>query len=175
MQRTRQRIGEGGQQHPGIGMPPGQYHGTVQRNDGLASAGGATDPSWPLETALDQLSLGRVEKRGPAIPGKLQRTGQFLGVSHHPETPLRIRMAERIGARRSRSRRLRPPPRGQFQQSLSRLRRQVIRQLEQFILVGRQHLIRPVGWHAIAEQILAAHTFQCRLRDPDRGLQDTTH
>ena len=71
-------------------------HSPVQRHDRLARARRARNPRRAVEIALDQLSLRRMEKDRPFVPGIIQRLLQFVDVVYYSETTLRIRMGERV-------------------------------------------------------------------------------
>ena len=79
---------------------------------------------------------------------------QLLDVAHHPEAAQRIRMLEGVLARGDRRRDLRLAAGGDLQQGLRRLRRQMIRQLQNAVLICDAHIVQPFGRDAIAEQII---------------------
>ena len=77
-QRIRQRIGEGGQQHPGIRIGPGQVDRPMQGNDRFAGAGRTGNPRRSVVISLDDLPLLGMEKDGPFLPGIFQGKRRVL-------------------------------------------------------------------------------------------------
>jgi len=97
-QRIRQRVGKGGEQHPGIGIGTGQKDGPVQGDDGLARACRSGDPRGSALVPFDPLALRRMEENRPFLPGIIQGACQFLDIIHDPEATLCIGVLKRIGS-----------------------------------------------------------------------------
>ena len=77
---VRQRLGEGGQQHPGVRVGASQIDRPVQRDDGLPVPAEPT-PEPGRVVSFDRLALGRVEEDRPLVPGIVQRALQLLDVA----------------------------------------------------------------------------------------------
>ena len=91
-----------------------------------------------------------MQEDGPFLPGIFKSAFQFFDIVHHPEAALGIGVLERIGTRGCGLRGLRLAARGEFQQRLSGLARQVVGQSQQGIFVGLAHVMQPLSRHAVA-------------------------
>jgi hypothetical protein len=134
VQGAGQRVGEGRQQHPGIGMRAREKRRPMQGDDGLARSRRAGNPRRPGVVALDPLPLFGVQKDRPLFPRVIESALQFLDVAHDAEAALRVRMVEGVGGYRRCCRHPRFAARRQFQQGLGRLGRQMVGQGQQRVL-----------------------------------------
>ena len=173
MQCVRQRIGEGREQHAGVGRLPKVMHGAMERDHGLAGAGRAGDPYRARKAALDDVPLRRMQENRPFLPRVIERGLEFLYVLDHAEAAQCIRMSERACPRRRRRRPIEHAGGDVLQQRLGGLRRQVVGQREEAIVVGRLHVGDPVLRHADREEIVAAELGeQWRARGRGRRQRD---
>src|SRR5260370_27207736 len=97
LERVGQGFRESRQQYPRLRVAARQGDCAMQRDDGLAGPGRPGDSSRPGVAAFDELPLRRMQKDRPFFPWELERAFQLLDVDQHPETALRVGMAERIG------------------------------------------------------------------------------
>ena len=147
-----------------VGIVAGEPHGAMDRHDGLAGARRTGHARRPREGTLDQRTLGRVEEDAPFLPRKGERLFQFLLVGDQPDPPQRIGMREGIGDGRRRSGRHQPAGGGIFEQRFGGLGRQVSRQREEAVFVGRADVGQPVGGHADGEQRIIVQRGKQRRR-----------
>ena len=69
----------------------------MQRDDGLAGAGGAGDARRTLKVPLNKLALGGVKEDGPLFPGVIEGAGKFVEIAHDTEAAQSVGMLEWIG------------------------------------------------------------------------------
>src|SRR5207253_2675151 len=129
---------------------PCQMHSPVQRDDRLARAGRTRDPRRPVEIALDQFSLRRMEKDRPFVPRIVERSRQFLDIAHYTEATLRVRMLERVGDLRGRWSHLWFAAGSKLQQRFSRLCWQMVSHRQERIFIGFTDIGKPLRRHSIA-------------------------
>lgn len=127
--------------------------GAMQRDDRLAGARGTGHPRRARVVALDPFALRGVQEDRPLIPGIVQRLLERLDIRHQAEASLRIRVSERIGARR-RLTNHRPAAGCQLKQCFGSFGGQMAGEIQQALLIDVTDGIQPVRWHAIAEQFL---------------------
>ena len=145
-QRVGQGVREGGEQDASVGVPACERHRAVECHDGLPGPRRAGNPGGAREVALDQPSLLGVEEDRPLVPRELESAFEVRDVLDDAEAAQRIRMRERIAARRRGRHRLRgPPARRHFQERLRRLARQPLGE-EQHVGLGREPYVgQPLG------------------------------
>jgi hypothetical protein len=136
----------------------------VQRHDRLPRPRRARDAGRPTEVALHELALRGMQEHDPPLPRVLERALQLLDVLDDPEAPLRIRVLKRVDLRADEHRFARPAAGGELEQRLSRFTRQAVDQREQLVLAGGEHVVQPLGRHAVAEQVVLRDPAQRRSR-----------
>src|SRR5262245_58501558 len=71
-------------------------NGTMQGHHGLSSASRTRHARGPAEISGNELTLLRVEKDSPLVPGRLQRALEFFDTRDDSETTLSVGMGERV-------------------------------------------------------------------------------
>ena len=136
----RERVGKRGKQHARFRVRSSQVHRAVQRDNGFTCPSGPGDAYRAIIVLLHQLALFRVQEDRPLIPRKGKSTLQLRNARHDAEAALRVWVLER----RSGLRRLRYlwlAASGELQQRLCGLRREVVRERKQRVLVGPANVL----------------------------------
>ena len=150
-QRVRERVREGGEEDPGVGMRAGEMDGTVKRDDRLSCAGRSRNAGRAIVCAIHNPALGRVQEDGPLLPREFERALQLVYVLHQAEAALRVWVGEGVRAGGRLHRPVRRAAGRELQKRFRRLGRQVVGEVEQRVLVRASHVIQPRLGNAVGQ------------------------
>ncbi len=168
-ERSRQRFGEGREQHAPLRVRPSQVSGAMNRDNGLPRSGRTGHSRRTGVVAFNELPLLRMQEDRPFVPGRIQRLRQFVDAGDDAEPALRIRMRKRVG-RRCNPRHLRCAAGGQLQHRFHGFGRQVGSQGQQAIFIGLPHIVQPLLGYPVSQQLLIRHAEQWPRHLPRRGF-----